>query len=327
MKLTLLWQGQAYAERDWIREIFAPITGGEVHDGNHKLVLDDCLLIDSYVRTHPPGYYEQFRGRNAWLLHLSDETYEGGYNVYANFRGVFRNYWARAFVSRGVLPLPLGYSDGVAPGMTKPADGPRPYLWSFLGQSNKSSRPDMLRAFAPLTPSFVLCTDGPERRSYSRAEYQQVLLNSVFIPCPMGNVNLDSFRVYEALECGAIPILEKRLQLDYFRELLGEHPLPAFRNWSEAARFVASLRNNQQAISALRDRCFQWWMAYKRTLGQQIQDHLAHSQTPQMPRTLPTAQLVELMRHQSLRTLNRRVQLQFGRLLARTPLRKTYGAS
>jgi hypothetical protein len=47
-KLTLLWQSTKCPLRDWILEIFSPLVDGEVFDGEHKIVLDNCLVVDSF---------------------------------------------------------------------------------------------------------------------------------------------------------------------------------------------------------------------------------------------------------------------------------------
>lgn len=60
-------------------------------------------------------------------------------------------------------------------------------------------------------------------------EQQRAMLDSIFSPCPQGNVLLETPRVYEALQCGSIPIVERRLTLDYYKQLLGPHPLPTVR--------------------------------------------------------------------------------------------------
>jgi hypothetical protein len=70
-----------------------------------------------------------------------------------------------------------------------------------------------------------------------RDEVRDVMLQSIFIPCPRGYVSPDSFRFCEALECGWIPIVEKipTSFTDYFRGMLDEdYPFPAVADWSEA---------------------------------------------------------------------------------------------
>jgi hypothetical protein len=332
MKLTFIWQEPAFSERDWIGEIFAPIAGEQVFDGAHRIVLDNCLLIDSYLHARPPEYYSEFRGRNAWLLHLSDETYEGGCGAYSNFRGIFRNYHSSVFKPQHVLQLPLGYGDGFAPETNlfqKVKD--RELLWSFVGEAHKSSRPEMQRAFTPLAPHLVRNTEPGVDQPLSRADYQQTLLDSIFIPCPMGNVSLESFRIYEALECGAIPLLEKRAFFDYFTRLFGSHPLPTFTSWPQAARFVASIRADSIALNKLQQACLSWWHSYKPTLSTQIESFFAATAVDAPESSLnwqyrmPGWQTVELLRHQTLSTLSRRVRLQSARLMHERRLRKTFG--
>jgi hypothetical protein len=320
MKLTFLWQSDTFFERDWIPDIFGSVAGEQIYDGEHRIVLDDCLLIDFFINSRPRDYYAQFRGKNAWLLHLSDETYEGSYDVYRNFRGVFRNYWSSIFNPRRVMQLPLGYTNGFTHEAIEPDIDRRLYVWSFLGHTGKSSRPEMIEALMPIEPNFIYTAGQSRIKPIGRSEYQRILRDSIFVPCSMGNLNLDSFRVYEALECGAIPILEKRPGLDYFARLLGAHPLPTFSNWRQAARFVASMREDRSALFNLQKHCIDWWAGYKQSLRDRIGSfietvpgeeagsyvHWRHS--------IPGWQPLELLRHHSMRATMRRVRLHLKRL-------------
>lgn len=331
MKLTFLWQDSAYNEREWIANIFSSVADEQITDGDHSIVRDNCLLIDSYLYSHSSDYYAQFRGKNAWLLHLSDETYEGGYDMYRNFRGVFRNYWSPAFNPRRVLQFPLGYSPGFERERGEPGIEQRSKLWSFLGEANKSSRVEMIEALTPLRPSLVHCTDRGQFKPMGTEDYMQVLRDSIFVPCPMGNVNLDSFRVYEALQCGAIPVLERRATLDYFTQMMGSHPLPTFADWNQAARFMAGLRDDPQALNSLQAKCIQWWLDYKMKLSSQIESFLAvpaeqaSGGFASWTCSLPGWQFTQLLRQQNMQSFSRRVRLQCKRLLGEGRLRKTYG--
>jgi hypothetical protein len=332
MKLTCIWQSPAFMERDWINDIFSSVTGEHVVDGNHRIVADHCLVIDSYLHSRPREYYAQFRGMNAWLLHFSDETYEGGYDVYDDFCGVFRNYSASIFNPRRVLQFPLGYTNGIAPVTDESGARTRPYLWSFLGAARRGSRPEMIKALLPLQPQFLLRTDLKNVQPIGKQQYRRILLDSTFVPCPMGNVSLETFRVYEALECGAIPILERRVSLDYFAKLLGPHPLPTFSNWNQASRFISAIRDDRQALDNLHKLSFEWWIDYKQRLRERIPNFLASAPGieagPFISRTysLPGWQQVELLRHHTLPAFGRRVALQVNRLLKKGKLRETTGA-
>ncbi len=339
MKLTLVWQSKCFAERDWIPRLFQNFIGEQVHnvsedicEGNYDYAPDNCILVASYLHCRPAEYYKKFRGKNAFLLHLCDETYEGGYQAYENFRAVFRFYYSGFFNPRRVLTLPLGFSSGFETTPTNPIASARPYLWSFLGAANKSSRPEMVRALEPIHPNFTLITDRGNTTRLGKREYEKILRDSIFIPSSMGNVNLDCFRVYEALESGAIPILEKRRTLDYFTHLFGKHPLPTFVSWPQAARFLGKIVKDAAALDALQAECMNWWLMYQQNLQLRIADHLTNppnaSTGPYVywQRKLPAAQAVELLRHHTFPALSRRVKLQFSRFLKEGKLRKTTGA-
>lgn len=189
----------------------------------------------------------------------------------------------------------------------------------------------MIQALMPLTPNLVHCTDRGKFKPIGTHDYMQILRDSVFVPCPMGNVNLDSFRVYEALQCGAIPILERRATLDYFTRMMGSHPLPTFADWSQAARFVAALRDDRQALNNLQKVCINWWLDYKKKLSSQIALFLAAPAIKESGRfthwtgSLPGWQFVQLLRQQTIHTFTRRASLQCQRLLGEGRLRKSFG--
>jgi hypothetical protein len=165
-KYTAIWQAQKPIEEDWIKEILGPIVGEFGTDGKHELVLDNAILLDSFVCSNDAAYYEKFRGRNAFLVHFLDESYAGRYDAYHNFRGVIRCFWARIFDSPCVMEMPLGYSRGLGCGSVAPLPATqRAYVLSFAGATRKATRPDAVRALAAITPHFLFSTDSPVPRS------------------------------------------------------------------------------------------------------------------------------------------------------------------
>lgn len=339
---TAIWQAKNPNERAWIDEIFGPYLTRHVTDGSHQLVLDNAILFDAFVYCYDPAYYAQFRGKNAFLVHFLDENYEGRYEIYRNFRGVFRCFWSEGFIQGHVRKLPLGYSNGMGrSGRSLQPATRRRYVWSFIGQANKSSRPDAVRALGRIEPHFLYCTDdvpglatlnrvdGRSRR-LAPEEFSQVLLESAFSPCPMGNVNIECFRVYESLECGAIPIVERRATLDYYRKLLGDHPMPTVRSWSEAARMMRRMLRNPDDINVLQQQCMAWWDGYKRDyraeVGRFLQERPAQAPVETVPLTsrvqqIPGWRTIELLRHHNASAFLRRVNRQATRLIRDRKLR------
>jgi hypothetical protein len=327
MKLTVIYQSDLFEEREWIPDIFREVVSEQIFDGKHQCALDNCLLVDFFLHRWPREYYDQFRGMNAWLFHIADEAYDGGYDYYENFQGVFRNHWSGIFNPKRILQLPLGYTAGLSVNPHAIKASGRKYLWSFMGQACKSSRPEMTRAFLPLTPHFVLVTDQGNPHSLKKQEYYQILHNSTFVPCPMGNVHLESFRTYEAIECGAIPILERRLGFDYYANLLGKHPLPTFSTWKRAARFVETIKGDTPALNRLQGECAEWWNCKKQNLRKRIATFVRTAPGKEegpyssWRGSLPGWQAVELLRHHSGPAVARRVFSQVHRMVTKGKLR------
>lgn len=336
-KYVGIWPDPETRQNAWLNEIFGGVLSESIVDGKREIVQDGVIVFDYFVTSWRDSYYSRFRGRDAFLVDMSDEFYDFDPKIYTNFRGVIRAYWSDVFRPERVRVLPLGY------GVVKPAgtDAVQPstarqYVWSFLGQVNKSSRPEMAYALARVEPHLLFATDGVPGvvmwnrgasgpRRYSRAESAAILEDSVFAPCPMGNANMECYRVYEALECGTIPILEKRFRFDYFRNLWGDHPAPAFSSWKEAGRWISDMLKRPEEIDLLQRRCMEWWKDYKKSYSASLAEFLTERSAtdgdasvsdivfPKFAR--PGWQMRELVRHHSSGALRRRVSRQVTRLL------------
>ena len=325
MKFTAIWQSKKPHELPWIAEIFGDLIAEHVFDGNHEVVLDDAILLDGFIKRVPHDYYRKFEGKNAFLVHFLDETYEGGYERYDHFRGVIRNFWSTAFNPRKVFILPTGYWNPAKPQFkTFTPASRRKYLWSFDGELRKSSRLDAVKALRRIEPHFLRDT-GPtyEKPTLSfKPEYQEVLTDSAFAPAPMGNVTLETFRMYEALELGSIPLIETRRAYPYFEHVLGRHPLPSFERWSDATAFVERYARDPAALDALQRSCLDWWADFKVGLSGRVRDFIASApQDRQGEAAFHTAlphpiwQVAELVHQHSFAALRRRAVRQLRRVL------------
>lgn len=88
--------------------------------------------------------------------------------------------------------------------------------------------------------------------------YKQVLAQSVFALCPEGDRHLDTFRLYESLQMGCIPLV---VDVDnQAQALLGDRwPLPPLACWGEALAFAVSTLQSPVALNALQDQTQRWW--------------------------------------------------------------------
>lgn len=99
---------------------------------------------------------------------------------------------------------------------------------------------------------------------WPRYRYRGVLFSSSLTLAPRGLPNHpESFRVYEALEMGSIPVIERD---DYWAGLLGaDHPLPTVDVWPQLPELVRGMD-----LDATQARCRAWWRDYKGALSQAI---------------------------------------------------------
>ena len=98
-------------------------------------------------------------------------------------------------------------------------------------------------------------------------DYRNILKQSIFAPCPKGNSSVDTFRVYESLECGAIPIVEKNC---YWNNLLGKHPLLEIDCWDDLPKKINVLTENPEWIRNHSRKLESWWSEYKIKLSKKI---------------------------------------------------------
>lgn len=274
----LIWQiPEVFWEYDWIREMFQEVPFKEIWDGSFEQVRDRAIIVVGGLNQEKlDAYLNKFKERNFTfgLIHLSDEWYSDPTHCYNSAAFVYRNYWHKNFLtSPHVRSFPLGYKNGFWGNChnreIKEAKR-RAFTWSFAGQINKSTRIAMISQMKKIPSYFIHeIQTFADPKSLAPEKYRDLLLDSLFVPCPRGGWNLDSFRVYEALECGCIPIVEKG-PLDYFTKFLGEHPFLTVGSWDEAPALIENALKNPEQLEKLRNVCQEWWKTYKRNLQHEV---------------------------------------------------------
>lgn len=108
------------------------------------------------------------------------------------------------------------------------------------------------------------------------AEYRDCMEAAKIAPAPSGAVSVDSFRVWEALEAGALPVADTVSPVDgvtdYWWRLLGiPLPFPTVEDWSQVS--WATLLDEWPANAA---KVADWYAGYKRALaGWLVEDRTA----------------------------------------------------
>lgn len=106
-------------------------------------------------------------------------------------------------------------------------------------------------------------------------EYMAYMNRAKTAPCPAGPVCADSFRTYEALEAGAIPIADNISQAgdhDYWNYLFGSVPFPTINDYSDLTGYIEDQLTGFQYKA---NRVQAWWIKKKRDLKHKLIDDVA----------------------------------------------------
>ncbi|HCK93553.1 MAG TPA: hypothetical protein DHW71_11220 [Gammaproteobacteria bacterium] len=106
----------------------------------------------------------------------------------------------------------------------------------------------------------------------STESYTQELMNSKFCLVPRG-ANLETFRFYEAIRCGCIPIMEVIPTTPFYKGA----PIIQLNDWSELETKVLELLAKPEYLEALHQDVLAWWDAVcsEKKVAQQIENHIA----------------------------------------------------
>jgi len=144
-----------------------------------------------------------------------------------------------------------------------PAVPPTKNLDVFISaQDTHRRRRDCFNSLDGLDNSRVHRTAG-FTQGMDPAEYVACCAAAKIMPCPSGAVSPDSFRVWEALEAGALPVVDSVSPVDgvtdYWSRLFGEVPFPVVTDWDgvDWAAMLEEWPANANRVQA-------WWTQMKR---------------------------------------------------------------
>jgi GR25 family glycosyltransferase involved in LPS biosynthesis len=207
-------------------------------------------------------------GKKFNILHIGDAVCMDPIDIYSldGCISVVRNYVRSTVTSTNVLTLPLGYQYTSTVG-----EGERDLAWAFMG-TNWHNRKDLLQPFIemPCKNHLLFVDDWSSPEKVSLKEMFSYLTRAKFVPCPSGE-NPETFRMYEALEAGAVPVLVKDATNKKFLEFITENiPIKVFDSWDDAAIIVYNLANNATKYKVYRNSVLNAWITYKNKLSESV---------------------------------------------------------
>ena len=260
-----------------------------IHDKELKLSpIPNSLIICN--RSVPYGPYLDRYGKTNTpfaVAHLSDEYLrdDRSFLHWSNqiCRLVFRGHYdPKLKHDHRIFTLPVGWRDGMKLDQIITKASRRPLQWSFAGDPYKSDRRTALRTLSREWPGASSSThffkgfNSP--KALSPIEYGKLLSCSQFVVCPRGWKNLETFRVYEALSAGAIPITLSRTrwqpeQPHYWARVFFETvdvPFIHADTWQEAIVKARCLSENNKILDSVQAECVKFWSRYKSQLHARV---------------------------------------------------------
>lgn len=152
---------------------------------------------------------------------------------------------------------------------------PKKYLWSFVGQVQNPFRQQCVEVLKTLGGGFMQIPEffgGLGKDGMEYQEYLDIMCQSKYVICPSGSMSVDSFRLYEAIECGAIPITdmrsprEKHLEgFNWWREVYPENKIFCVSSW-----YDLNMGWFEEQYYKERLKTVNWWFDYKLKLHNKL---------------------------------------------------------
>jgi hypothetical protein len=272
-------------ERDWIQELVGKETPFVVESISFDAAAPTDIPIVIVQRPHIERYralFEKWDAQNAKfsVFHVSDEYKQDALDFYLlpSCLGIIR-FYQRSDIPEAAKSkthvIPLGYHWTIAGGSDNPIDKTprlpfRTIVWSFYGTAwqDRHLKLKPLQTIQPHSLKLVESWESPDK--LTRNQYVASLLDSVFVPCPPGN-NSETFRLYEALECGCVPLYVKTPGDEAYTEWLeSEIGLLAVSGWPEAVTLVQTFLNEKEVLESYRNTLLIRWKSWKERLGTQV---------------------------------------------------------
>ena len=202
------------------------------------------------------------------IIHCSDEGLYDPSEFYKwpSVKGVMRIYPQKDQYYK-VLNIPLGYhwqNNSENKSLEE-----RELSWSFMGTDWKNRSKNLEPLLAIENYSVKYFSEWNHKDQLKDKDYISLLQNTKFVPCPEGN-NVETYRFYEALECGCIPVFTM------LPPVLLDSKIPFLKTdtWEQVAELMKYFLKNPEQMKQYRDTILSGWSLYKAKLKVSVEKWL-----------------------------------------------------
>jgi len=264
---TIFWGNYHYDNSyPWILNLLSKLEIEIINDTQHLDENESIIVVDHMISAKESFYFDlSNKVKKIYLIHLGDE---GGAEkkdlVYSLCEHIWRTFSLPLFKDfKNVTSIPIGYKSD--PLREKINILKKNYTWSFLGTTHGSSRYDLLDKHKRIIPNFInLTEDFSGKKSMNTDDYYKILNNSIFAPIPHGYFHPETYRLYEALEAGCIPIIENPFK--FFDDFLPNNPIPSVNSWEDSSIIIKKYLENKTELEDLEKKIQGWWIQHKENL-------------------------------------------------------------
>ena len=258
----------------WIYTIIEQ-TKYEIIDHVNKIDEKDQLIIIDSQLSIKKELYEKLSKKcsSIYLIHLGDEGGTEDTNLVYNYcKHVWRTFGLpKYFNNDKITCIPIGYKSG--PNFQNKEIIKRKFLWSFMGTIHGASRYDLIHQNQNLKPNFINKTSSfASGESLDSEKYYEILYDSIFIMVPHGYIHPESYRLYETLEAGCVPIIEN--PHNFYDNFLPKNPLIKINLWKESSEIIKKLFNDKNKLKEKSNEINLWWKNYKKNLQNQFKSKI-----------------------------------------------------
>lgn len=201
-----------------------------------------------------------------WVLLIVTGDEEGAFPIEAIDHPNMRKWVMTPQPRHSGMSVELG--SGMPPNM-KPAICDKTLDWFFAGQITHERREQCAGVLRSMAGGELIETPG-FTQGLGQVEYWDRLARAKVAPCPGGPISPDSFRLFEALEAGCIPVADAYSgrrdsgNPHYWYRIFGEPFFPVVGDWAEFPEVLNGLLTGWPHNA---NRVASKWQGYKRDLA------------------------------------------------------------
>lgn len=237
---------------------------------SYKIAKHICDIIKPVIVIHNSDEF----GTRRNILDLAANT-----KLFLTQYRYYHDEYLRSNHMTNVLHLPLGFNTGFHSRDMKFLQHIKPsrersIQWSFVGNL-KSDRKEAIDTFLQKWPDVTYkCCKADKRKM------NEIYSESCFVLSPRGNVSLLCFRTFEAITCGAIPVIVSRdvheISNTYRFDGVSSTELPfvTASSWDEAVQKCKHMTN----IDQVQQKCMEWWTSINAHITKTIDMYITQHQ-------------------------------------------------